>query len=826
MKFSLAAARNAIQVGDFQTALLHFYPILHWISSVERRKYLKEFGDTLRGFLCDERNDDESKLAMLAMSRELFADEPLLLNIAAEFLFRSGRYLEAFDLARRASASENREERLHALVNRENIKSNIMDQWHWAMLNDASRNGAYENAMRLALGERLGARVLDIGAGTAFLSLIARRFSPKVYCCEVDERISQLAERIAIGSGVHIIHKHSTDVSTEDLDSQKVDVIITETMDSGLLGEGIILALLDAHRRLLSSESSIIIPNSLVQATVYACLIECQAITDEHVAVVKGRRFVSPYVLIGSEARLTKGCEPYWCCYANELKGGFRYLSGSVPVFNVNFEDASRLENISNGVHEEHAVELHQQGRVHAIMVWFRCSLFPGLPALSSSVEANNCWQQAIYPVEEPFAVVPGDHCILAVDAYRDRLFCEILRYSFGAENTWMDEEVDSLPLEKMRFDSASRSLKGNAENSTHEHAQCSHEQSGQNGKRSLDDRDKRADSFGSYVLVTGDSSADVEMEEVDEPTEGGRENEIMETANILHETDFLFLNDSALVSFFARCLSALVQPGTTFERGDVSLVDITGVASVSGSLASYNENYYCLCYYRSDDYRMLIEAFQTTGRCVLRAFDGSQGFPCAGDVLFCWPITSSGTLCEHSLSRIVEWKLRNPSGIVIPSCVRIRAQLLSCLKIVRRSKPQRSAHQGVDLSAIDELALTYYYDIEPSTLSYEKLSEPFDLLTLRFDSELPSEAGVLPNFLQQLDTRSQVLTCSSGLADGLLYWFELTYGNEKYSTQSDETAARCAMYLFDESRAVNRGDRVAFMCSLFHANLIVELER
>uniref|UniRef100_A0A915CHA2 Protein arginine N-methyltransferase 10 n=1 Tax=Parascaris univalens TaxID=6257 RepID=A0A915CHA2_PARUN len=168
----------------------------------------------------------------------------------------------AFEVACRACTSTDREERLHALVNRENIKSNIMDQWHWAMLNDASRNEAYAQAIRLALEQRTNARVLDIGAGTAFLSMIAQSYSSSVYCCEVDENICLLAERVTAGTGVHLMNKHSTHVSSDDMNSEKADVLVTETMDSGLLGEGIVSTLLDAHQRLLSSASSVI-PNGV-----------------------------------------------------------------------------------------------------------------------------------------------------------------------------------------------------------------------------------------------------------------------------------------------------------------------------------------------------------------------------------------------------------------------------------------------------------------------------------------------------------------------------------------------------------------------------------
>ncbi|GBF95772.1 hypothetical protein Rsub_08208 [Raphidocelis subcapitata] len=51
----------------------------------------------------------------------------------------------------------------------------LLPAWHWPMLADAARNGAYDTAIRSAVAARRGARVLDIGAGSGLLSLMAAR---------------------------------------------------------------------------------------------------------------------------------------------------------------------------------------------------------------------------------------------------------------------------------------------------------------------------------------------------------------------------------------------------------------------------------------------------------------------------------------------------------------------------------------------------------------------------------------------------------------------------------------------------------------------------
>ena len=46
-------------------------------------------------------------------------------------------------------------------------------RWHFGMLNDAERNTAYDRALRARV--RAGDMVLDIGAGTGLLGMMAAR---------------------------------------------------------------------------------------------------------------------------------------------------------------------------------------------------------------------------------------------------------------------------------------------------------------------------------------------------------------------------------------------------------------------------------------------------------------------------------------------------------------------------------------------------------------------------------------------------------------------------------------------------------------------------
>lgn len=71
-----------------------------------------------------------------------------------------------------------------------------VDRWHFSMLNDKSRNHAFDQAIRkrILLGYDT---VLDIGTGTGLLSLYARDGGAKnVYACEYSPAMCNIAKKV------------------------------------------------------------------------------------------------------------------------------------------------------------------------------------------------------------------------------------------------------------------------------------------------------------------------------------------------------------------------------------------------------------------------------------------------------------------------------------------------------------------------------------------------------------------------------------------------------------------------------------------------------
>ena len=116
--------------------------------------------------------------------------------------------------------------------------------YHFCMVADTVRNDAYRAAIERAVRRRPGCRVLDIGAGTGLLGLIASRAGASaVDCVEMNDVLARVASGTLQASGVtaaNVWHTISTDLPLDPTGKAgptgRADVIVSEVLDSGLLG--------------------------------------------------------------------------------------------------------------------------------------------------------------------------------------------------------------------------------------------------------------------------------------------------------------------------------------------------------------------------------------------------------------------------------------------------------------------------------------------------------------------------------------------------------------------------------------------------------------
>ncbi len=164
---------------------------------------------------------------------------------------------------------------------------NSVPRWHFNMLRDAARNAAFDAAIRRAVTP--GTHVLDIGAGSGLLSLMAARAGAgRVVACEENPAIADTATRIVAANGyadrIRVVTGNSTELDVEaDLEG-RADVIVSEIVSNDLLAEGVLKTLGDASARLLAPGGQMIPAGG----DVMVALGSWSAIEERDVATVDG----------------------------------------------------------------------------------------------------------------------------------------------------------------------------------------------------------------------------------------------------------------------------------------------------------------------------------------------------------------------------------------------------------------------------------------------------------------------------------------------------------------------------------------------------------
>ena len=150
---------------------------------------------------------------------------------------------------------------------------------HASMLRDRVRMAAYEEALWRSV--RPGCVVLDLGAGTGILSLLACRCGARrVYAVEPAD-IIQVAREIAAANGLTDRIVFHQEYSTKLSLPEPADVIIADLRGVLPLFQHNLPALADARRRHLLA-GGVLIPRRDV---LWAAVVECPEVYRRHVTV-------------------------------------------------------------------------------------------------------------------------------------------------------------------------------------------------------------------------------------------------------------------------------------------------------------------------------------------------------------------------------------------------------------------------------------------------------------------------------------------------------------------------------------------------------------
>ena len=344
-------------------------------------------------------------------------------------------------------------------------------RWVFPMLNDVTRNEMYQKAIQCAV-EKLRDRasssndsihrtwnVLDIGSGTGFLGMLAARSfqeslkenKVKVVSIEMAEEMASVARRTIqdnhLSTVISVIEGHSCELPPL---APRADLCVSELLESGLLGEGILPAVRDAWERHLQDDA-IVIPQ---RARVFAQLVGCKngetnwmenfyGPHNQTIAKSFGSNDPRPLrwsfdsdggslLLDARQVQLPVHAKKLF--ETNELIS----LTDAVPVFAFDFTSRDAAMVGIDGRHQSTAFSVTKPGTISGVLLWWELDLWddityscePGKQAFQDH------WQQCLQllPNEDHLEVYPEDTVSLEFSHSDERVFVDSIRKGSTAE--------------------------------------------------------------------------------------------------------------------------------------------------------------------------------------------------------------------------------------------------------------------------------------------------------------------------------------------------------------------------------------------------------
>jgi protein arginine N-methyltransferase 7 len=285
--------------------------------------------------------------------------------------------------------------------------------FHGPMLLDHVRNAAYARAIEQVV--RPGMLVLEIGAGSGLLALIAARAGAEVVTCEQNPIIAAAAriivERNGFAGRVRIVPKRSDTMTIPGDLPRLADLVIHEIFGGQLFDEGVTGALDDARRRLLTPGAP-----SLPRGAAVRCALVASNAAGAEAGFADVHGFdLSPFELL---------VRPVRSIWAN-VRRGLDRRSAPASALRMDYDSPPPF-----GAESETIVLESAGGRIDGIVQWIEIRFADGalLENDPFGEGPDSSWAATYQAFPEPMETQPGDKIavtlrhrdlILTLDAVR-----------------------------------------------------------------------------------------------------------------------------------------------------------------------------------------------------------------------------------------------------------------------------------------------------------------------------------------------------------------------------------------------------------------------
>jgi type I protein arginine methyltransferase len=281
-----------------------------------------------------------------------------------------------------------------AVLDRAGRKNRDFPAWHFPMVNDENRNRAIEGA--IAKLQLAGKTVVEIGSGAGLVALMfARHGARHVYTCEMNPNLGRVAEdvisRSAYAPRITVIKESSTVAISKGLLPRRPDIIFTETLDCGVVGEGFMPIARDIQA--LAGPDTLVMPAEVKQ---YAAVIESVSMTNLNRASVScgfdlsvlNQYSTGHYFPVHSELH------PHRFLTAPHFVRSYRYIGGTAP-------SPVQFKTIAGGT-------------AHGVLSWFEADF--GGAVTSTEPRSGSHWHQAFHPLADDVDFEAGAALSLTID--------------------------------------------------------------------------------------------------------------------------------------------------------------------------------------------------------------------------------------------------------------------------------------------------------------------------------------------------------------------------------------------------------------------------
>jgi type I protein arginine methyltransferase len=267
--------------------------------------------------------------------------------------------------------------------------------WHFAMLNDHDRNTAIEHMIaRLDLGGKV---IFEIGTGCGLVALLFAKYGARhVYSCEINQRLAEIAaavvDRTGFADRITLFRTCSTTVLNRGLLPMRPDIVFTETLDCGVVGEGFHTVARDIRK--IADERTLMIPGLVQQ---FGILVDAPALAKLNRVGTACGFDVSALNIYSTRS------------YFPVRERLYDYTPLSEPFL---IREYSYLEDRPS---EACPAQPYRSGVADGVLSWFEARF--GDETITNSPGTHGHWHQAYHPFASPVEVTAKEDVRLSIDA-------------------------------------------------------------------------------------------------------------------------------------------------------------------------------------------------------------------------------------------------------------------------------------------------------------------------------------------------------------------------------------------------------------------------